>query len=309
MDSILTVTSSPHIRSKTTTRNIMTDVCIALAPTLVASVYIFGFRSLLVTFTCILACCLFEFMWQRLMGLPVTVRDMSAVVTGGLLAFNLPATIPLWMAVIGCAAAILVVKQMFGGIGKNFANPAIVGRIVLLVSFAGQMTRWVVPLRGIGFVDTVTAATPLAAGLSAAPSYLDLFLGTVGGSLGETCKLTLLLGGVYLVARRVITVTTPLAFMGTVFLFTWVLGYDPIYHLLAGGLILGALFMATDYVTTPTTEKGKIIFGVGCGIVTVVIRIFAAYPEGVSFAILLMNILTPHIDSLCKNKAFGGVKA
>jgi electron transport complex protein RnfD len=257
------------------------------------------------------------------MGQPITIRDMYAAVTGTLLAFNLPVTIPLWMAAIGCAAAILVVKQMFGGIGKNFANPAIVGRIVLLVSFASQMTNWVKPLLGFGFVDTVTSATPLgiasvdavtnatslASGLPAIPSYLNLFLGAVGGSLGETCKLTLLLGGIYLVIRRVISVTIPLSFMGTVFLFTLVLGKDPVYHLLSGGLILGAIFMATDYVTTPTTERGKVIFGVGCGFITVIIRVFAANPEGVSFAILLMNILTPHIDNLCRIKAFGGAKA
>jgi electron transport complex protein RnfD len=242
----------------------------------------------------------------------MTIGDLSAAVTGVLLAFNLPVTMPLWMAAIGCFVAIVIVKQLFGGLGRNFANPAIVGRIVLLVSFTGQMTTWATPaLLGS---DAVTGATPLAlAAASSAgqtlPSYLDLFLGAVGGSLGETCKLTLLLGGVYLVVRKVITVTTPLVFIAATALFSGILGADPLYQVLSGGLILGAIFMATDYVTTPTTEVGKVIFGVGCGLITVIIRLYAGYPEGVSFAILLMNIVTPHIDRLCSHRAFGEAKS
>jgi len=311
MDKPLVITSSPHFRSKITTRCIMTDVLIALLPTLVAAVCIFGLRALSVSVFCVTFCVVLEYLYQRLMGLPYTHMDKSAAITGLLLAFNLPVTIPLWMAAIGCFVAIIIVKQLFGGIGKNFANPAIVGRIVLLVSFATQMTNWALP-RVQQSVDSITGATPLALTgadmISQRPEYLDLFLGMVGGSLGETCKLTLLLGGIYLVAKKVISVTTPLAFMGTVFILTWVFGQDPLYHLLAGGLILGAIFMATDYVTTPTTGTGKLIFGIGCGVFTVIIRLWASYPEGVSFAILLMNILTPHIDRACSFKAFGGAK-
>jgi electron transport complex protein RnfD len=310
----LVITSSPHFRAKTTTRTIMTDVLIALLPTLIASVYIFGFRALLVSVFCALLCIVLEAYYQRFTKQQYTYLDMSAAVTGLLIAFNLPVTIPLWMAAIACFAAIVIVKQLFGGLGKNFANPAIVGRIVLLVSFATQMTNWALPRAQMGLTEAVTGATPLAlTGATpmpeAMPSITDMFLGMIGGSLGETCKLTLLLGGIYLVIRRVITPTTPLAFMGTVFVFSWALGEDPVYHLLAGGLILGAVFMATDYVTTPTTEAGKVIFGVGCGLLTVLIRMWASYPEGVSFAILLMNILTPHIDRLCRIKAFGGARA
>ena len=313
MDKPLVITSSPHFRATTTTRIIMTDVLIALLPTLAAATYIFGFRSLLVSVFCVTFCICLEFVYQRLMGQKYTYLDMSAAITGLLLAFNLPATIPLWMAAIGCFAAIIIVKQLFGGLGKNFANPAIVGRIVLLVSFATQMTRWALPRAQQALTDSVTGATPLALSgadmISQRPEYLDMFLGMIGGSLGETCKLTLLLGGAYLVIRKVISPTAPLAFMGTVFLLTWIFGQDPVYHLLAGGLILGAIFMATDYVTTPVTEKGKLIFGIGCGVFTVIIRLWASYPEGVSFAILLMNILTPHIDRACSIKAFGGAKA
>lgn len=286
----------------------MQDVLIALIPALIASTIIFGARSLILSFFCMLCSVLFEYLYRLVMKRSMTVRDLSAAVTGLLIAFNLPVTMPLWMAAIGCFAAIVIVKQLFGGLGRNFANPAIVGRIVLLVSFTGQMTSWAAPRLS----DAVSSATPLTAISSASitpPGYLDLFLGNIGGSLGETCKLALLLGGVYLVIRKVITITTPVVYIGTVFLMSWLLGADPLYQILSGGLILGAIFMATDYVTTPTTETGKAIFGLGCGIVTVLIRLYAGYPEGVSFAILLMNIVTPHIDRLCNNKAFGGAKA
>lgn len=304
MEKEFLVNSSPHLRSTATTRGIMTDVLIALIPSLIAAAFIFGYRAIVVCAVCVAAGVLFEYVYRRLMKLPQTAGDASAAVTGLLLAFNLPSTIPLWMAVIGCFVAIVIVKQLFGGLGRNFANPAIVGRIVLLISFAAPMTSWAVP-RAFQTADAITGATPLAMP-SVLPSYGHLFLGTVGGSLGETCKLALLLGFAYLLLRRVITPTAPVAFAGTVFVLAWVLGQDPVYHLLSGGLILGAVFMATDYVTTPVTEKGKLIFGIGCGIITVIIRFYAAYPEGVSFAILLMNILTPHIDNLCTVKAFGG---
>lgn len=306
----LVINSSPHFRAPTVTRTVMGDVILALVPALIASVIIFGFRAFLLSAVCVAACILFEYAYCRMMKLPQTAGDLSAAITGLLLAFNLPVTFPLWQAAIGCFVAVVIVKQMFGGIGKNFANPAIVGRIVLLLSFATNMTKWQASVK-YTTADAVTGATPLGVLKEggALPNYLDMFMGNIGGSLGETCKLALLLGGIYLVARKVITVTTPVAFMGTVFIMSWALGADPVYQLLAGGVFIGAIFMATDYVTTPTTELGKLIFGVGCGIITVVIRLYAAYPEGVSFAILLMNILTPHIDNLTEHKAFGGAKA
>lgn len=306
----LAITSSPHFRAPTVTRTLMSDVMTALLPALIASVLIFGFRAFLLSAVCVAACILFEYFYRRINGLPQTIGDLSAAVTGLLLAFNLPVTMPLWQAAIGCFVAIVIVKQFFGGIGKNFANPAIVGRIVLLISFATNMTSWQLPAKYIT-QDAVTGATPLAIlqeNGGTLPSYFDMFMGNIGGSMGETCKLALLLGGVYLVIRKTITITTPLAFMGTVFVASWLFGADPTYQLLAGGVFLGAIFMATDYVTTPTTESGKLIFGIGCGLITVVIRLFASYPEGVSFAILLMNILTPHIDNLTAHKAFGGAK-
>ena len=306
MEKQLLITSSPHFRASVTTRSIMTDVVIALSPTLLAASFIFGCRALAVCAVCVASSVLFEFTYRRLMRLPQTIGDASAAVTGLLLAFNLPPSIPMWMAIIGCFVAIVIVKQLFGGLGRNFANPAIVGRIVLLVSFSIPMTLWAQPQAFFG-ADALTGATPLTMPV-VSPTYSQLFFGTVGGSLGETCKLTLLLGFGYLLLRRVITCTTPIAFMGTVFLISFALGQDPVYHLLSGGLILGAIFMATDYVTTPLTETGKLIFGIGCGLITVIIRIFAAYPEGVSFSILLMNILTPYIDNLCTVKAFGGAR-
>ena len=312
MKNLLLVNASPHMRGRDTTQGVMRDVLIALLPTLVAAVYLFGLRALLLCGVCVAACMLFEYLYRRLLQLPNTVSDLSAAVTGLLLALGLPVGLPLWMAVIGCFAAIVIVKQLFGGIGKNFANPAVVGRMVLFISFATPMT--VLPLPFTSGVDAVSSATPLAA-LAASPAaaaqfdYMQLFLGTIGGSIGETCKVTLLLGFVYLLVRRIITPTATLAFAGSAVLFSFLMGQDPLYHLLSGSLIFGAVFMATDYTTTPTTEWGKAIFGLGCGIVTMVIRSFASYPEGISFAILLMNIATPLIDRVTETRAFGGVKS
>lgn len=308
MNQLLSITSSPHIRSPKLTDVIMRDVIIALLPTVVASAVIFGTRALVMCITCVVTCVLCEYIYRKLMHLPRTVDDFSAAVTGLLLAFNLPVGLPIWMAMIGCFVAIVIVKQLFGGIGKNFANPAIVGRIVLLISFATPMTTWALPV-SMQTADAVTGPTPLATGMvEGGYTYTQMFLGNIGGSLGETCKLTLLIGLLYLVARRVITVAIPLSFMGTVVVVAFLLGENPLFHLLAGGVILGACFMATDYVTSPTTEHGKVIFGIGCGVLTMVIRVFASYPEGVSFAILLMNIVTPLIDRYCINKPFGEVK-
>lgn len=313
----LIVTPSPHFRSKASTQSVMRDVLIALMPALIASVVLFGARALTLTAVCTLSSVLFEYLYRKAMKLDNTVADLSAAVTGVLLAFNLPVTLPYWMAVIGCFIAVVVVKQLFGGLGKNFANPAIVGRIVLVLSFGTYMSgNWTRPRWGsldavtsATQLDALTTATPLGLAVDAPerlPGYLDMLLGNVGGCLGETCALALLLGGIYLVLRRVITPTTPLAFLTTVAVMTWALGADPILHLLSGGLMLGAVFMATDYVTTPTTELGKVFFGLGCGVLTVVIRLYSSYVEGVSFAILIMNIVTPHIDHLTRVKAFGG---
>lgn len=298
-NSVLLVSPSPHVRAKHTTRSIMLDVIIALCPALVASVIIFGWRAALVTAFCVALCVFFEWAFEKICKRDVTVGDLSAIVTGLLLSFNLPVGIPLWQAAIGCLVAIVIVKQLFGGIGCNFANPAITARIVMLISFAGSMSDFAAKN------DATSSATPLSGGEM--PSVLDLFLGNHGGSLGETCALALLLGGIYLIVRRVITWHTPVVFVATVFVFTFLLGENPVEHVLTGGLLLGAIFMATDYSTTPSTKWGKVIFGLGCGIITVLIRVFGNYPEGVSFAILFMNILTPLISMWTRKKAFGGV--
>ncbi len=301
---------SPHFSSKRTTQNIMLDVIIALLPAAVASVVIFGWRSLLVMGVCIAACMLSEWLFEKLCKRENTVSDLSAVVTGLLLAFNLPVSIPLWQAMFGSIAAIIVVKQLFGGIGQNFANPAITARIIMLVAFSGSMTAWVFPKNT---VDAVSGATPLAAaakGMKELPSYMTLFLGNHGGCLGETCALALLLGGIYLLARKVITWHIPVAFIGTVALLSLVCGKDVLYQVLSGGLLLGAIFMATDYATSPSTKWGKIVFGIGCGLVTVLIRFWGNLPEGVSYSILLMNILTPYIAKLTAQRPLiGGAKS
>lgn len=301
------VSVSPHLHSKVDTKTLMRDVCIALVPALVASVIIFGFRSLLVTAVSVAAAVLTEFLYQKGTKQPVTIRDWSAAVTGMLLAFNLPVSIPLWQAAFGSIVAILVVKQLFGGLGRNFANPAIVGRIVLFLSFSKTMTAWTFP-------DAVSTATPLSvmANGGELPSLLNMFLGVKGGCLGEVSILALLVGFVYLLVRKVITWHTPVAFIGTVFVLSWLLGGDAMYavnQVLAGGLVLGAVFMATDYATTPSTNSGRVIFGLGCGLLTVMIRQWGSYAEGVSFAILFMNILTPYISKWTRSKPFGGVKA
>lgn len=303
-NSMLLVSPSPHVRSNTNTQRIMLDVILAMCPALVASVLIFGWRALAVTALCVTVCVICEWLFEKLCKRENTVTDLSAIVTGILLAFNLPVGIPLWQAAFGSIVAIVVVKQLFGGIGKNFANPAITARIVLLLSFSGAMSDFTTKN------DAISGATPLTAMKAGEdlPSLLDLFLGKHGGSLGETCVLAILIGGAYLLIRRVITWHTPVAFVGTVFLFTWILGENPVEHILTGGLMLGAFFMATDYSTTPPTKWGKVIFGFGCGFITVLIRVFGNYPEGVSFAILFMNILTPYISAWTRRKPFGGVR-
>ncbi len=314
---ILRISPSPHAKGKMTTQRVMLCVILALMPAVISAVYYFGFRALMLIALCILASVIFEGLTRIIMKKEQTIGDMSAVLTGLLLALNLPVTIPFWQAAIGCFVAIVIVKQLFGGLGQNFANPAIVGRIVLMLSFTSNMTTWAWPRfydldkEGASFTtintdEIVTGATPLVSGDA---SYKDLFLGNVGGCIGETCALALLIGGVYLIIRGIISPVTPIAFIGTVALLDLVSGNDVIYNMLAGGLFLGAFFMATDYVTTPITNKGKLIFGIGCGLITFLIRQFGSYPEGVSFSILLMNIVTPYIDRFTMTKPFGAKKA
>ena len=311
MSNKLIVSPSPHIRDNATTSTIMRDVLIGLAPAMIAAVVIFGFRALLMTAVCVAACIIFEYGTERILGRENTISDLSAVVTGVILSFNLPVQLPLWMAVVGCFFAIVIVKQLFGGIGNNFANPAIAARIFLLLSFSQPMTTWL-QVEGGRAVQGVYGATPLAlisAGDTAnLPSVMEMLLGTRGGCMGETCAIALILGGVYMIWKKVITPTIPLALIGGVFVLSLLFGVNPVYELLGGGLMLGAFFMATDYTTSPITEKGKIIFGLGCALITMVIRVFGSYPEGVSYSILLMNIITPHINRMVRNKAFGGVQ-
>ena len=299
----LIVSPSPHMRSGMTTQKIMLNVIIALCPAVIASGIIFGLRAIFLILVCVATSLVWETLFNIVTKKPNTISDLSAVVTGILLAFNLPPSLPFWMAAIGTFVAIVIVKCLFGGLGQNFANPAIVGRIVLMLSFTGAMTNWTLPL-ALQTTDAVTGATPL---VTQNAKYMDLFLGMTGGCLGETCALALIIGGIYLIIRRIISPITPLFFLLTVEVFSVVAGADPLYQILSGGVLLGAIFMATDYVTTPITFWGKVIFGIGCGIITCVIRFYASMAEGVSFSILIMNILTPYIDMITKAKPVGAV--
>ena len=301
----LSVSSSPHIRSGATTTKIMGTVIIALMPALVASVIIFGPRALLVTAVTVAAAVLFEFAWCHLRHQPDSIQDLSAVVTGLLLAFNVPSTIPLWMPVVGAFVSIVIVKELFGGIGRNFANPAIVGRMVLAVSFTSRMTAFPFP-NTLSGVDALTSATPLAAaGNGAQLPYLDLLLGTHGGVLGETCSLALIIGGVFLIAVGTIKATIPVTYLATVAVISLLTGHDPLVQLLSGGLLLGAFFMATAYTTSPYTTKGQIVYGLLLGVITCGIRFWGNMAEGVSYAILIMNLLVPYINALTRHRPLG----
>lgn len=300
----LLIENTPHIRHFMTTQRIMRLVMLALLPASVMSVVQFGWRAAMLIVFCTVFATACEGLCRDLMKREQTVRDGSAALTGLLLALNLPVTIPLWEAGLGCVIAIVLVKQLFGGLGQNFANPAITARIMLMLSVTGDMTHWIRP--GEAY-DAVSSATPLAAGDAL---LWDLFWGThIGGSLGETSVAMLLLGGVFLIAIGIISPVTPLSYLGTMALCTLVYSGGDLhivcYQLLSGGLMLGAFFMATDYVTTPVTASGKLVFGIGCGILTFLIRHFGSYPEGVSFAILLMNILTPYIGRFTTSHPFG----
>lgn len=323
----LIATSSPHIRGSETTRSIMLDVIIAMIPALVFACFNFGIRALGLTAMSVVGCVFFEWLYRKLLKKPQSVGDLSAVVTGMLLAFVCPVTLNYWTILIGDFFAIVFVKQLFGGIGKNFVNPALAGRAALLASYAGSMTKWIDPAVNkaalIGSnVDVVTAATPLGymkdgniEALKGVYSVSDVFLGTIGGSLGEVSAACLLLGGIYLIWRKVINWQTPVAYIGTVavlsFLFPkagsgveWML-----YSVFSGGLMLGAFFMATDYATSPVTKKGQLIFGIGCGLFTVFIRYFGSYNEGVCYSIMVMNCFTALIDKYTKPTRFGVVKS
>lgn len=297
------VAASPHVTTKNSTAVIMRDVLIALCPALIAGCVVFGLRALLVVAVTTAACIFFEWGYEKLSGKPSTICDLSAAVTGVLLAMNLPVSIPLWQAVFGALVAMVAVKGLFGGIGKNFANPAITARIVMFLAFSKSMTAWVFP-------DAVSSATPLAMMANGeSVDYLTLLLGNHGGCLGETSALALLIGFAYLLIRGVISWHTPVCFVGTVFVMSLILGQDAVGQILSGGLMLGAIFMATDYSTTPSTDWGRVLFGIGAGLLTVLIRFYGAYAEGVSFAILFMNILTPYLSRWTETKPFGGVAA
>lgn len=309
MENKLHVTASPHIHSGRSTQKIMLDVIIALLPATIAGTLIFGIRSLLVVAVCVGVCVLSEFLFNLIVKKEQSIGDLSAVVTGLILALNLPANAPLWEAGVGAVFAIIVVKCIFGGVGKNVVNPAATARVFMLVAFS-SLSSVAYPQ---SMPDTATGATPLAQlAEGQTPELMDLFLGNIGGAIGETCKLALLIGAVYLLIRKVIMWQTPVAYIGTAFLFTLAVEggnvETALAWILSGGLLLGAIFMATDYVTSPATPFGRIVFGIGAGLLTVLIRFWGNYPEGASFAILIMNILNPFIDSLTARKLFGGGK-
>ena len=313
------VSTAPHIRTKESTQSIMRNVLIALTPALIAGIIVFGFLSLFVVAVCVVSCVAFELLFELLMKRPVTIKDLSAAVTGMLLGLTMPVTAPWWMCVIGSAVAILLVKQAFGGIGDNFLNPALTARAVLLASWPGRMSgvAFVTPnflgkYASLPAIDTVSRATPLACGNY---SILDLFLGKIPGTIGEVCKIAILLGFAYLLITRVISWGVPVIIVVTTGVFGWLFGLlkggealSPIYHMLSGGILFGAVFMATDYSTCPMTALGQIIFAFGIGLLTAVIRVFAGYPEGVTYAILFMNIVTPLLDKYIKPRIYGEQK-
>ena len=317
----LTISSSPHVHSPVTTKTIMRDVLIALAPAMLGAIYFFGFRALTVTLVSVLACYFFEKLWCKLMKQDDKTYDLSACVTGVLLAFVCPPTIAYWQIVLGALFAIILVKMLFGGIGRNIVNPALAGR-AFMFSWPVAMSTWIkVGFQNqasiLGNADIVTEATPLAnmhQGLMPEASILDMFLGNVGGCIGETSALLLLIGFVYLLARKVITARIPVAYMATVAVlaFLFPMGNDRLIwtaaQVFGGGLMLGAIFMATDYVTSPITKMGQIIFGIGCGVLTIAIRYFGGYSEGVSYAILIMNLCVVLLDKVGRPKKFGSPK-
>lgn len=329
MDRFITVSGTPHVRSKDSVQGTMRDVIIALIPATVMGIYFFGMRALMLVAISIASAVFFEFLYQKLMKKTVTIDDLSAVVTGLLLAMNMPASAPLWMPIVGSAFAIIIAKQLFGGLGQNFINPALAARAFLLASYPTAMTTWTDPT---GLTDATTYATPLAvlknyttvltkpestqAQIEAATALIptsndtiNAFIGNVGGCIGETCAIALILGGIYLIYRKVISWRIPVIYIATVFVLTGAIGRAglrvPVYEILVGGVMLGGFFMATDYASSPVTAKGQIIFALGCGLLTSLIRIFGGYPEGVSYSILIMNLCVPLIDRFTEPKIFG----
>ena len=310
----LLVSSAPHIVTNMDTTRIMMMVLIGLAPSFLVSIYVFGARVISLTLVCAVASVFFEWAWNKLMHKRQTIGDLSAVLTGVLIAFNVPSGLPYWIAIVGCFVAIIVIKQLFGGVGKNIANPAITARIVLFISFATEMTTWPAPRMAADATSTATPLGVLAEGNAAElPTNMEMFLGYIGGSMGEVSAIALLIGGLFLIWKKIISPIIPACFIGTVFVFAAIYygatGGDAlhmaIFHVLAGGVMLGAFFMATDYVTSPVTKKGQLIFGLGCGLITVFIRYFGSYPEGVCYSILVMNCCTWIIDKYTKPTRFG----
>ena len=296
----LTVSASPHIRARLKTSHIMLCVLLALLPAAIAGCLSFGLHAVYVLLTATLSAVLFEILMRMILRRSQTAGDFSAAVTGLLLGMNLPPDMPLWQTAIGSFTAIVIVKQLFGGLGQNFANPAVTARLVLVLSFNAEMSAWRDPV-----TDAVSAATPLVTGSA---SFWDLLLGNTAGCIGETCAIGILAGGLFLCLTGIISPVVPAAYLGSFALLTLLGGYPLVQQLLSGGLLLGAFFMATDYVTIPITGTGKLIFGLGCGILTFVIRHFGGYPEGVAFSILLMNLLTPLIDRLTRTEPLGAVR-
>ncbi len=327
MNKLLTVSPSPHVYEDTTVKRLMFDVIIALLPALAFSIYFFGLGAIYVTLTAVVSCLAFEWLIQKyLLKQEPTISDGSAILTGLLLAFNVPTNLPVWIIIIGSLVAIGIGKMSFGGLGNNPFNPALVGRVFLLISFPVQMTSWPVPNGfNTGYTDAVTGATPLGVMkegidkgdavsdiMSQIPSHMEMFYGHMGGSMGEIAALALLIGFAYLLIRKVITWHIPVSIIATITVFTGILwlinpesNADPLFHLLTGGVLLGAIYMATDYVTSPMSVRGMWVYGIGIGVITVLIRVFGAYPEGVSFAILIMNAFVPLINIYLKPKRFG----
>ncbi len=319
MNKLLNVSGSPHVHSGESVQKIMVSVIIALMPAFFVSIFYFGLPVITLTLVSVGCCVLFEYLIQRfIMKVPTTISDGSAIVTGLLLAFNVPANLPIWMMVVGALVAIGIAKMPFGGLGHNLFNPALVARVFMLISFPVAMTTWPVPTPIWGFADAVTGPTPLgilkesaAVNMGEMPRYIDLLVGQMGGSFGEISAIALLLGAAYLLWKRVITWHIPVAFILTVFIFSGIFYLidpaqyaNPFFHLLTGGLMLGAFFMATDMVTSPTTPSAMLVFGAGCGLITIIIRLFGAYPEGVSFSILLMNAMVPLLNRWFKPKTY-----
>mgnify|MGYP000187887920 FL=1 len=308
------VSGTPHVRSKDSIQGIMRDVLIGLTPAALMGIYVFGLNALVIMVLSIASAMFFEYLYQKLMKKPITVTDLSAAVTGLLLAMNMPASAPYWMPIVGSAFAIIIAKQLFGGLGQNFINPALAARAFLLASYPTAMTTWPAPTG----VDAVTVATPLAllkAGeITTATSgdMMNALVGTVGGCIGETSAIALIIGGVYLIVRHVISWRIPVVYIATVFILTALIGRNgvriPQYEIFVGGLMLGAFFMATDYASSPVTPLGQIIMALGCGLLTTLIRIFGGYPEGVSYSILIMNLCVPLIDRFTEPKIFGALE-